>query len=212
MQGQFVISDRARSSENQQIELGILPTVPHSLDTMMKKIVIQSALFLAILAPSVDAQRSRGGSRPVEFGIDGGIIFGLDDPTYTAVALPIQSFRVGFLMSDRLAIEPAIGLTSFRVSGATSTDYVFQVGLVYSPAGDRVGKGLYGRPFIGIAGQTNPGPNDDSNALMGLGVGLKIPFADRRLATRMELNHSHAFSDPSTNAIGLLFGLSFFTR
>jgi len=179
---------------------------------MTKKIVILSALLLTILAPSADAQRSRGGSRPIEFGIDGGIIFGLADPTYTAVALPIQSFRVGFLMSDRVAIEPAIGLTSFRVSGATSTDYLFQVGLVYSPAGDRVGKGLYGRPFIGIAGQTNPGPNDDSNALMGLGVGLKIPFADRRLATRMELNYSHAFSDPSANAIGLLFGLSFFTR
>jgi hypothetical protein len=47
---------------------------------------------------------------------------------------------------------------------------------------------------------------------MGLGVGLKIPFSDRRLATRMEANYSHGFSNGGSNLIGLLIGLSFFTR
>lgn len=178
---------------------------------MTKRFAVLVALLLALTAPAAEGQRSRG-SRPLEFGIDGGAFFGLDDPNVTVVALPIQSFRVGFHMTNKVAIEPAMQLTSVHGGGASATDYAFQVGLVYSPGGDRAGKGLYGRPFVGISGERTPGPNDDNDVFMGLGVGLKIPFVDRRLATRMEVNYSHGFSDPSTNVIGLLIGLSFFTR
>lgn len=177
----------------------------------MKRSVVLVALLLAAVAPSLEAQRSRG-SRPIEFGIDGGLLFGLDDPNVTVVTLPVQSFRVGFHMTNKVAIEPAFHLNSIRFDGGSATDYAIQVGLVYSPSGDRVGKGLYARPFVGIAGQSTPAPNDDSDVFMGIGGGLKIPFADRRLATRMEVNYAHTFSDPGANAIGLLFGLSFFTR
>jgi hypothetical protein len=178
---------------------------------MTKKLALLGVLLFAAVAPSAEAQRQRG-SRPIEFGIDGGILFGLDDPNVTVIALPLQVFRVGFLMSEKVSIEPTMALTSFRGDGGSSTDYTFGVGLLYSPGGDRVGKGLYGRPFVGLSGRNSSGPNDDSNAFVGLGVGLKIPFADRRLATRMEANYSHAFSDPGTNVIGLIIGLSFFTR
>jgi hypothetical protein len=43
-------------------------------------------------------------------------------------------------------------------------------------------------------------------------VGLKLPFDDRRLATRMEAAYSHTFGNGGANAIGVLIGLSFFTR
>jgi hypothetical protein len=179
---------------------------------MIKRVVVLSAVVLVAVAPSAHAQRSGRGSPPIELGIDGGVSFGLDNPKVTVVALPVQSFRVGFLMTDRIAIEPRLSLNSIHAGGGSFTTYAFEVGLVYSPSGDRVGNGLYGRPFIGVSGVNTSGPGDDSNGYLGLGVGLKIPFADRRLATRMEANYAHGFSTPSTNAIGLLIGLSFFTR
>lgn len=183
--------------------------LPSSL--MVKKLVVLGVLVFAAAAPSAEAQRSRG-SRPIEFGIDGGVFFGLDNPKITVVALPVQDFRVGILMTEKVALEPRVHINSISAGGGSLTTYAFEMGLVYSPSGDRVGNGLYGRPFLGVSGVNVSGPGDDNSGYMGLGVGLKIPFADRRLATRMETNYTRGFSTPSTNQIGLLIGLSFFTR
>jgi hypothetical protein len=87
------------------------------------------------------------------------------------------------------------------------------MGVVYQPDGDRVGKGVYVRPFIGVSGIRVSGPaGNNNNGYVGLGLGLKIPFADRRLATRMEALYDHGFRGNGTNLIGVLIGLSFFTR
>lgn len=177
---------------------------------MTKKLVVLGILLFAAVAPAAEAQRSQRGSRAIELGIDGGIFFGLDDPNSTVVSLPVQAFRIGFPMTAKVALEPRAALNSFRAGGGSITNYLLELGVVYSPNRDRVGRGLYGRPFVGISGSSGPG--DDSDAHLGLGVGLKIPFADRRLATRLEANYAHQFSDPSSNQIGVLIGLSFFTR
>lgn len=182
----------------------------HSIPHMTIRLVVLTALVLAAAAPSAEAQRSRG-SRPIEFGIDGGIAFGLDNPSLTVVGLPVQNFRMGILMSPKIAIEPRLTINSIRGSGASLTTYAFETGVVYSPAGDRVGKGLYGRPFLGVSGVSASGVNDNSG-YAGLGVGLKLPFADRRLATRLETNYAHGFGTGGSNQVGLLIGLSFFTR
>ena len=179
---------------------------------MIRRIVVLSALLLVAAAPLAQAQRSRGDHRPIEFGIDGALIFGLDDPRYAALVIPMPVFRVGFLMTDRVALEPRLQLVTVRGGGQTATDYGLELGVVYSPNGDRVGRGLYARPFIGISGSSVSGGGSDSSGDAGLGIGLKIPFADRRLATRWEANYAHGFGTPSTNALSLLFGLSFFTR
>jgi hypothetical protein len=50
------------------------------------------------------------------------------------------------------------------------------------------------------------------NGLAGLGLGLKLPWDDRRLATRTEANYTHWVGNDGGNAIGILIGLSFFTR
>jgi hypothetical protein len=179
---------------------------------MMKRLLVLSAATLAFAAPAANAQRQRT-STPIELGIDGGILFGLNTPRTTVVALPVQSFRVGFLVTDNLAFEPRASINSIHGGGASVTTYDFQLGVVYQPDGDRVGKGLYGRPFLGVSGISVSGAAGNNNSgYMGLGLGLKIPFADRRLATRMEANYEHGFGGGGNNIIGVLIGLSFFTR
>jgi hypothetical protein len=179
---------------------------------MMKRLLALCVASLAFAAPAANAQRQRT-STPIELGVDGGILFGLDAPRTTVVALPIQSFRVGFLVTDNLAFEPRAAINSIHGGGASVTTYDFQMGVVYQPDGDRVGKGVYGRPFIGVSGISVSGPaGNNNNGYIGLGVGLKIPFADRRLATRMEALYDHGFGGGGSNLIGVLIGLSFFTR
>jgi hypothetical protein len=179
----------------------------------MKRILALGVATLVFAALPAKAQRSSQRSTPIELGIDGGILFGLNTPRTTVVALPVQSFRVGFLVTDNLAFEPRAAINSIHASGASLTTYDFQMGVVYQPDGDRVGKGLYGRPFIGVSGVSVSGPGgNNNNGYIGLGVGLKIPFADRRLATRMEANYEHGFGGGGNNIIGVLIGLSYFTR
>ena len=178
---------------------------------MIKRLFVLSVATLVFAAPA-KAQRQRA-STPIELGVDGGLLFGLDAPRTTVVALPVQSFRVGFLVTDNLALEPRVAINSIHGGGASVTTYDCQLGVVYQPAGDRVGKGLYGRPFIGVSGVSVSGAGgNNNNGYLGMGVGLKIPFADRRLATRMEANYEHGFGGGASNVIGLLIGLSFFTR
>jgi hypothetical protein len=178
---------------------------------MMKRLFVLGALALAMTASTADAQRSsrRSSGGPIELGIDGGITFGLDDPHFTLVSLPVQAFRVGYFLNDRFEIEPRLSLTSVSGGGSTVSAYSLGLGLLYQPSGDRVGKGLYFRPFVALNGVSVSGPGGGNSGEAGIGVGVKLPFNDRRLATRLEANYSH--SDGS-NLIGLLFGLSWFTR
>jgi hypothetical protein len=179
---------------------------------MMKRIFVVLAVALALAAPVAGAQRaSRRSSGPIELGIDGGVTFGIGNGGGTVVALPVQSFRLGYFLSDDLEIEPRVAITSASGGGASVSTYDLQAGLLFVPAGDRVGKGLYLRPFLGVIGINLPGPNDTNSGYAGVGLGVKLPFSDRRLATRMEANYEHVFSGGS-NTIGLLIGLSFFTR
>lgn len=179
----------------------------------MKSLAFFAAGALILAASPAQAQRSRQGSTPVELGIDGGVIFGLDAPHVSLVSLPIQDFRVGFLVEPKWEIEPRFNLNSIHTSGGGSaTTYNFDLGVLYQPAGDRVGKGLYVRPFIGLSGVSVSGGGSNSNGHAGAGLGVKLPWNDRRLATRLEANYTHGFGNGGGNAIGVLIGLSFFAR
>lgn len=178
---------------------------------MVKKLVALGAIALVLSATTADAQRARNGG-PVELGIDGGISFGLDDPNVTLVALPVQDFRFGYFLSETVELEPRFNLNSIHGGGERLTTYQLELGVLFIPKGDRVGKGLYLRPFLGVAGvNTSIGGNDNSG-YGGAGVGLKFPFADRRLAFRTEANYTRGFSNGGSNQIGLVFGLSWFSR
>ncbi len=183
---------------------------------MMKPVLILSIAALTAIASSAGAQRSsRDGSRPIELGIDGGAVFYLGDISGRVISIPVQDFRVGVVVSPRWEIEPRFDLTSIHSDGFSQTVYSVVVGALYQPAGDRVGKGLYGRPFLGLTGNSdsdNGTSTSSRNGLAGLGLGLKLPWDDRRLATRTEANYTHWFGNGGGNAIGVLIGLSFFTR
>jgi hypothetical protein len=180
----------------------------------MLRLLASTVVALLLIAPASGAQAARQrGSYPVEFGIDSDIIFGLESPRTTVIAVPAPVFRVGFIVGDKLELEPRLSLTSAHVSGFGSfTDYTFELGALYQPAGDRVGSGLYVRPFVGVSGGDDSQTSSSNNGYAGLGLGLKLPFANRRLAVRPEAAYMHDFGTAGGNALALIFGLSFFTR
>jgi hypothetical protein len=184
-----------------------------SLHLTMKKLLVLGAVALTLIAPAAGAQRnSRNGSGGIELGIDAGLTFGVGNSSGTLFSLPTQVFRLGYFLSDKLEFEPRFSINSISGGGNTVSTYNLEAGLLLIPDGDRVGKGLYLRPFAGVTGISVSGGNSANSGDVGVGVGLKLPFADRRLATRLEANYDHGFSGGGSNTIGLLAGLSFFTR
>ena len=166
-------------------------------------------LSIATTSAAANAQRARG-SNPIEFGIDGGIAFGLESPTVTVLSLPVQDFRMGFILNNTWEAEPRFGLTSIHSSGNSLTTYQLALGVLWHPGANPTGKGIYVRPFLGIAGASVSGGGSNSNGILGIGLGAKLPFSDRRLATRLEANFANALGDGGGKQLGLLFGLSFF--
>jgi hypothetical protein len=170
-----------------------------------------------VIAASSAAAQATGTTpvHPIEFGIDAGVLFGLDSPSSTTITIPAQSVRVGFFVNDRFSLEPAFGLTSSSSGGTNSTSYRLEVGGLWHFAG--IQQGLYVRPFVGFRGNHFSEDNISSSAtqaLLGVGGGWKYPI-NRRVSARFEANYEHDFDggdSGSSNGIGLRAGLSFFTR
>lgn len=174
----------------------------------MRKLTAVAAA-LALVSSIASAQDPR----PLELGIDAGVTFGLDDPNVTVIAIPLQNFRLGFMMTDRVGIEPSVALNSIRADGDNFTTYSLAVGLLWHFTSFR--SGPYFRPFIGVNGFSGDEIDGVSQFFVGAGFGIKIPVVDERLAWRLEANFAHAFDDGDVEGgsqIGLRAGLSFFTR
>jgi hypothetical protein len=173
--------------------------------------------LIALTASQASAQRrptyerDRDYDRPIELGADAGVSFGLDEPSVTTIGIPIRAFRVGFFFTDNISLEPSFGLSSVHVEGDTFTEYQAGLALLLHLSRYRPASGLYVRPFAGVTGVSGGG-DSDSNGFAGAGVGVKIPWGNRRLATRLEANFTHGFDGDGTNAIGLLAGISVFIR
>lgn len=152
--------------------------------------------------------------RPIEIGFDAGLQFDLESPTTTVFSLPIQAVRFGFFLSDRVALEPNLGINWFKVEGEDAFSTLnLEMGLPYLLGGQPGGTRTYLRPSIGIA-RVGGGGESVTQFQAGGGIGVKIPAADR-MALRLEANVLHGFeSDEAASGtrLGLLFGLSFFTR
>ena len=171
-----------------------------------------------LAAITLVASASRAQDRPIELGIDAGLTVGLGDNSFTTINIPAQAFRVGFFVQDNISIEPKVGINSTSVNGHRNTNYRAELGLLYhffrpgmrsySSPGPR--SSFYVRPFAGIVGASN-NDNSDTRGLLGAGVGIKVPLVNR-LASRFEANIAHTFGDASSNELGILAGLSFFTR
>ncbi len=158
--------------------------------------------------------------RPIELGVDAAVTIGLGDNSVTVVDIPAQAFRAGFFLNDRISLEPKFGLTTISGGGDTFTSYLAELGLLlhFYRARMRADRypypsplsAFYVRPFVGVLGTSAEGPNI-TNGRVGAGLGMKVPLANR-LASRFEANFAHVFGDFDSNEIGLLAGLSFFTR
>src|SRR5688500_16496920 len=156
--------------------------------------------------------------RPVELELHPAPTTARGDNSVTVVEIPQRAFRIGFFFTDRLSVEPKFGLTTISGGGDTFTTYLAELGLLYHFYRTRTRTDLYPsplaafyvRPFVGLTGFSD-GDDSDANGRIGAGLGMKVPIASR-LASRFEANFAHNFGDFSSNEIGLLAGLSFFTR
>ena len=167
---------------------------------------LTTAVLLA-LAPAA----MQGQTRPIELGLDAGLAVTLDDPRVTTLGIPAQQFRVGFFRSPTLSIEPTLAINYINVEGFGDVSTIaLGVGALLFTSPDRSRSRVYFRPFGGFTKVSDGG---DTSPNLGVGVGYTAPFADRRLATRLEAALNHTFNDGNNvTALGLSFGLSFFTR
>lgn len=151
-------------------------------------------------------------SNPIELGVDAALAIGLDEPRVTTIAIPIQRFRAGFFTSPTRSLEPWLAVNFAAVQGGGSLSTInLGLGVLFHLSPDRTRTQAYMRPFGGFTSFANGASN--TQATVGFGVGFKSPFANRRLATRFEAFLSHVFDDPNDfTSVGLLFGLSYFTR
>jgi hypothetical protein len=181
----------------------------------MRRILLSLSVAVVALSAPATAQRattSAGSASPSpELGMDAGASFGLGDNSGTTIAIPAQQLRIGFFVSPAFSIEPTFGLVSHSGGGLGSvTSYAIGAGLLYHLSTNRATNQLYLRPFVEVDGVSVGGTNGGSNSItiVGMGVGVKVPLRDR-IASRFEANFAHA---DGSDAIGLLAGLSFYTR
>ena len=166
-------------------------------------------ILLAAASPAVAQER------PIELGIDGSLAVGLDEPRVTVIAIPFQQFRVGFFISPRTSVEPTLAINHIDTEDVDGFDLdvttiSIGVGVLFHLTTDRAQSQIYFRPFGGFTSVSALGESE-SDPTLGLGLGLKAPLANR-LATRLEAFLANQFGDDDRLTVGVLFGLSFFTR
>lgn len=194
----------------------------------MRRILSIATVGLLVLSTAASAQRGRpspassgSGLLPIELGADAALSFGFGAPAGTSNAtqfqIPFSQVRAGFFVSPALSIEPVFGLTYSSAGGGSDTYYTVGVGALYHFSTIRSENQVYVRPFIDFMG-TNASFGTTTRSLtgtvLGAGLGVKIPAADR-LVYRLEANLAHNSNsnfDNSPNRIGLLAGLSYYTH
>lgn len=170
------------------------------------------------------AARAQHVGRPFELGIDAGAQFGLGDNNYTVITLPAQHVRVGYELSNRGSFEPFGSFGYVRLGGGSTATLDLGAGILVYLTGNTSAapasmaatvSRVYLRPFALMQyARLSGGGNSDSNTEFGFGggLGLRQPLGSSRLATRWEVNLQHVTGSGSGTSLGLLIGISFFTR
>ncbi len=171
-----------------------------------------AALTLLGLAATARAQSPR-----IELGVDAMLaVTSVDLPRSSSITtfdFPIQAFRMGFELTPRISLEPALGLHT--VSGDGSFHSVtFDLGLPIELAkGGSPGSDYFLRPLFGVRSFSGEGSSATQSSF-GIGIGARIPIIPR-LAARFEARYRRGLKNDDFAAFdefGLLGGLSFFTR
>jgi hypothetical protein len=176
---------------------------------MLKRCCAAVAAVLVLLAAPARAQ-----GHPVELGIDAGGTLDLSGSNAVVVGLPVQDFRAGFYLSERVSIEPRVALNYLDGDGGDAiVAGTVQLGPVLHFTPDRGRAQAYVRPYGGL-NFIKVGGESDAQVALGGALGVKVPMGER-LATRIEGSFTHGFDSSSSgggNALGLTAGLSFYTR
>ena len=187
----------------------------------MRFLLAPAAAITALAAFAPTAASQLAPPLPIELGVDAAI--STDDVTdATTIQVPLQRLRVGFFVSPRLSVEPALAFIRASGDGGSATSFTGDVGLLAHLAGVPTGRArtpsLFVRPFVGLTRASFDFDDDTdgstTRANAGVGLGVKLPVADR-LAWRLEGVYTRAFKSdefPAANAFALNVGLSFHTR
>lgn len=196
----------------------------HTLISRSFRTTIRTMLCASVVLAPVVALPAQSVSNPPntqEYGLDAGVAFGLGDRSSVTFSLPVTRARIGFFLSNdsRWSIEPSVGLSYAKVEDVPyQLNYNVELGALYhfrppTRLYDATRASVaYLRPFVGIVGVKSGGDDggSDSEATMGLGYGVKIPFRNA-LAWRLEANVGYGFDNEAFRA-GALAGVSFFAR
>jgi hypothetical protein len=158
-----------------------------------------------------------------ELGLDAGIRATFSDDFETAlgsvevedvvtVAVPVQSVRVGFFVSDRVQVEPSLGFVLLSVGGETLSQLSLGVDLLAAFASEPGAPA----PYVTIGALvTSFDDGDDTATQFGVagGLGVKFPQGDR-WAVRLEGGAARLFENEGEalaawNLFGTI-GFSFF--
>lgn len=166
-------------------------------------------------AQQVPADARVSSRLPVELGVDVGVAIGIPDDGETSISigLPAQRFRVGFFASERVSIEPSLGIDFVNVSDVTLTTISFHTGFLYHFSSQRnkprgyfqIGGGL---DYLNLEGF------DAIQFSVGGGIGGKFPVGSQ-FAVRLEADYLRAFENDDVaagNVILGFLGFSFFTN
>ncbi len=177
-------------------------------------------LLCLLGAAPLAAQRAPG--LPIELGVDAALV--RDDATdVTTLSIPLRRLRAGFFLSPLLSLEPTLAYERASRDATSASRFAGDLGLVAHLTGQPVGRArtpsLFARPFVGVARRGVSSDERDfdesaTQASVGVGLGLKLPVADR-LAWRVEGTYARALETddlPAANRVGLNVGLSFHTR
>jgi hypothetical protein len=202
------------------------------------------ALLLSAVALAPRTLHAQGRTGTVELGIDGGFEFsnvneldreeGQDDVEFgdrTRVSLPLARFRVGYHVSDRIAIEPSVRVDYDKVEDPrddhdegdiTQKEFFLALSTLI-----HFGTSPYKTvPYGIIRGSFNVSDFDVGDADIendtvtqfgvGGGIGLKLPATDR-LDVRLEGTYEYRFqhkSDlaPASNNYQFAAGFSWYTK
>jgi len=178
----------------------------------MRRLAVTVLTLLALASPAV-AQNAN----PIELGLDGVLAVNLETPRSTSLVIPVQRLRAGFFVTPTISLEPALSLNRYSSNGSSSTDLDFVAGALFHLNPSRASAQPYLRPFVEILHRSfdgDVGGGSINTAVLGGGIGIKLPIADR-FAWRLEGAYSHVLERdrvPAQNILSAYFGFSFFTH
>jgi len=182
----------------------------------MFRLGLASALLIGGAVVPAAAQQSRG----LEFGMDAGLFHysyssgnGPRPASTTVLSFPVSSVRAAFPLSGSFELEPAATLVYQNGGGRTAVTFSGNVGLLMELGGDSKLSQWYVRPSVGLILASSSGFSTSDRATIGAGVGTRMRLTDR-IAARYEARYQYVSkaNNYSMNVVGLLAGLSIFTR